>query len=243
MTKEEIGAKLKAARLSCGMTQQEVADKIGRKQPIIGHWETGYSQPDANTLFTLCDLYETTVDEVFGFKKDNISLSKKDKDFLERYNNLDPYGQETVSYILDRESKRVESLQKQANRIQELENESSPSAHIYPYLGKIACAGTGFYFDDIPAETIEAPYVDGADFIIGVSGESMEPDYHDGEKLYVKKVEYLRTGDVGIFTIGNECFLKELGEYGLISRSKDYSDIPGDEKVRLVGKVIGKVEV
>ncbi|WP_369809094.1 hypothetical protein, partial [uncultured Clostridium sp.] len=27
------------------MTQQEVADKIGRKQPIVGHWETGYSQP------------------------------------------------------------------------------------------------------------------------------------------------------------------------------------------------------
>ena len=51
MTKEEIGEKLKAARISCGMTQQEVANKIGRKQPIIGHWETGYSQPDANTLF------------------------------------------------------------------------------------------------------------------------------------------------------------------------------------------------
>ena len=84
---------------------------------------------------------------------------------------------------------------------------------------------------------------EGADFIIGVSGESMEPDYHDGEKLYVRKVEYLRNGDVGIFTIGNECFLKELGEDGLISRNKNYDDIPGDEKVRLIGKVIGKVEV
>ena len=28
--------------------------------------------------------------------------------------------------------------------------------------GKIACAGTGFYFDDIPTDTIEAPYVEGA---------------------------------------------------------------------------------
>ena len=50
MTKKEIGEKLKAKRISCGMTQQEVAEKIGRKQPIVGHWETGYSQPDANTL-------------------------------------------------------------------------------------------------------------------------------------------------------------------------------------------------
>ncbi len=85
--------------------------------------------------------------------------------------------------------------------------------------------------------------MEGADFIIGVSGESMEPDYHNGEKLYVRKVEYLRNGDVGIFTIGNECFLKELGEDGLISRNKNYDDIPGDVKVRLIGKIIGKVEV
>lgn len=70
----------------------------------------------------------------------------------------------------------------------------------------------------------------------------MEPDYHDVEKLYVRKVEYLKNGDVGIFTIGNKCFLKELGEDGLISRNKAYDDIPGDEDVRLVGKVIGKVE-
>ena len=39
MTKKEIGEKLKAKRISCGMTQQEVAEKIGRKQPIVGHWE------------------------------------------------------------------------------------------------------------------------------------------------------------------------------------------------------------
>jgi phage repressor protein C with HTH and peptisase S24 domain len=121
-------------------------------------------------------------------------------------------------------------------------SEEIAQACTYPYLGKIACAGTGFYFDDIPTDTIKAPYVEGADFIIGVSGESMEPDYHDGEKLFVRKVEYLRNGDVGIFTIGNQCFLKELGEDGLISRNKNYDDIPGDEKVRLIGKVIGKVE-
>ena len=70
----------------------------------------------------------------------------------------------------------------------------------------------------------------------------MEPDYHDGEKLYVKKVESLRSGDVGIFTINNQCFLKELGDDGLISRNKEYDDISGNEDVRLIGKVIGKIE-
>ena len=57
MTKEEIGGVLKNLRTKTGMTQREVAEKIGRTQQIIGHWETGYSQPDANTLFVLCDIY------------------------------------------------------------------------------------------------------------------------------------------------------------------------------------------
>lgn len=46
-----------------------------------------------------------------------------------------------------------------------------------------------------------------------------------------------------ITDIDLECFLKELDEDCLISRNKDYNDIPGDEKVRLVGKVIEKVEI
>lgn len=69
MTKEQIGAVLKDLRMKTGKTQKEVAEILGRKQQIIGHWETGYSQPDANTLFTLCELYGTTVDSAFGFTK------------------------------------------------------------------------------------------------------------------------------------------------------------------------------
>lgn len=114
MTKEEIGEKLKAARLSCGMTQQEVANKIGRKQPIIGHWETGYSQPDANTLFTLCDIFGTTVDEVFGFKKKDIDISKKDIDMIEKYQFLDPHGKDMVDTVLNKEHERCKSV-KQKN--------------------------------------------------------------------------------------------------------------------------------
>ena len=56
MTKEEIGAVLKGLRTDSGKTQKEVAEILGRTQQIIGHWETGYSQPDANTLFRLCEI-------------------------------------------------------------------------------------------------------------------------------------------------------------------------------------------
>lgn len=71
MTKKDIGQILKNLRLNTGKTQAEIAKKLGRTQQIIGHWETGYAQPDANTLFELCDIYGVSVDEAFNFDKKN----------------------------------------------------------------------------------------------------------------------------------------------------------------------------
>ena len=107
MTKEEIGAILKSLRVKANMTQKEVAEQIGRKQQIIGHWETGYSQPDANTLFELCELYGSTVDEAFGFQKTEKSLSISEQDLLKKYRSLDIYGKNTVNCVIDCEIERL----------------------------------------------------------------------------------------------------------------------------------------
>ena len=75
MTKQEIGQILRAAREAKGLTQKQVAEAMGRKQQVVGHWETGYSQPDANTLFELCDLYDLSIDDAFGKKKsENVEI-------------------------------------------------------------------------------------------------------------------------------------------------------------------------
>lgn len=245
MTKEEIGFILKKLRLSCNMTQKEIAEKIGRTQQIIGHWETGYAQPDANTLFTLCELYNTTVDEAFGFVRTKQGISTNEYELVEKYRNLDLQGQETVSYILDRETERVKQLSQQNKRIWELESQTTPT-RIIAYYQRLASAGSGDYlFDDIPTEFIkvkDTPLASQADFVIGVNGNSMEPDYSDGEKVFVKKTAELNIGEVGIFVQGNECYIKELGERYLISRNKSCSDVIPVSEVYLVGKVIGKVE-
>lgn len=236
MTKQTISNFLKQLRKTSGLSASDVVNELQEYNIDISAktlygYESGLSMLNADAFVALCKIYKCDNPmNIFGTP----SVSSKEFDLIEKYRSLDSRGEDIVNTVLNREAERMAEL--------EIESTPAPDIYNYPYLGKIACAGTGFYFDDIPTDTIEAPYVEGADFIIGVSGESMEPDYHDGEKLYVRKVEYLRNGDVGIFTVGNECFLKELGENGLISRNRDYDDIPGDEKVRLVGKVIGKVD-
>lgn len=81
MQKEERAQILKALRKAAHIKRQDVADTLGVSVKTIGHWETGYAQPDANTLFLLCDMYGTTVDAAFG-------IVKKDREFTPRSAHL-----------------------------------------------------------------------------------------------------------------------------------------------------------
>lgn len=243
--------RLRQGRVNAGYTQEQLAQKIGIAKSTLSGYESGNRDPSMHTISKIMDILNVDAnflwqDETRDLYKDEAS-PEEFNNIIKKYRDLDDFGKETIDTALARESKRVAQLQAKQKRIDALEAEQQKvsemiqSIRIYTYFGRIACAGSGFYFDDIPTETIEAPDM-GGDFIIGVNGDSMEPDYHDGDKLYVKKTEHISHGDVGIFTIGNECFLKEFGEDGLISRNRDYGDIPGTEDVRLIGKVIGKVE-
>ena len=251
MTKEDIGAVLKKLRIDSGMTQKEAAEKLGRKQQIVGHWETGYAQPDANTLFALCEIYGATVDEAFGFVRVKKNVSPVEYDLIKKYRDLDNHGREHINSVLEWETKRMAALsdmQKQLNEkemhISKLKITELPT-RIITYYQKLASAGNGEYlFDDVPTDMIKVvdnELSDRADFVIGVNGDSMEPTYYDGDKVYVSKTDSIPVGSIGIFTRGNECFIKELGNNCLISHNKKYNDIPANDEIRLVGEVLGKV--
>ena len=111
---------------------------------------------------------------------------------------------------------------------------------LVPYYGHVASAGTGQYvFDDIPPEMIEIENeMDNmqVDFAIGVNGDSMEPTYHDGDTLLIKKQSDINIGEIGIFMINGEAYVKELGDGVLISHNKKYKDI--HDSVICLGKVI-----
>ncbi|MCR0329935.1 XRE family transcriptional regulator [[Clostridium] innocuum] len=115
---------------------------------------------------------------------------------------------------------------------------------LVPYYGHVASAGTGQYvFDDIPPEMIEIENeMDNmqVDFAIGVNGDSMDPTYHDGDTLLIKKQSDINTGEIGIFMINGEAFVKELGDGVLISHNKKYKDIRINDSVICLGKVISK---
>lgn len=246
MASKDFSNTLRNLRIKAGFTQKQVYEHFDIPQSTFSSWEIGKSEPSGDMLIKLCEFYNCDMMKEFS-NQENVLFTADELKMLEKYTALDNIGKEHVNNILEWETKRIQVLAEKDMQLSGLQSQLTTlkfqnRMRLYTYLGKIACAGTGFYFDDIPTDTIEAPYINGADFIIGVSGDSMEPNYHDGEKLYVQKAKELTLGDIGIFTIRNECFVKKLGEHGLISKNPNYDDIWGNEDVRLIGRVLGKVE-
>ena len=230
INKKMIAAFLKQLRKTSGKTAKEVVQELANfgvdiSDKTLSGYENEISTPNADVFMVLCAVYHC--ENPMEVMMPEYS-SVENRDFLYKFSMLDTHGKKVVTMVLSEEYDRCQKAM-------------SPR-RVYTYYRRIACAGEGFLFDDIPADTIEAQECDGADFVIGVNGDSMEPTFSDGDLVYVRKTSGVKVGGIGIFTIGNECFIKERGEDGLISHNPNYPMIKGCRDIRCIGEVIGKVE-
>lgn len=61
-----FGENFKNLRKQCGLSQQEVADKLQIKQSSVSDWENDVSRPDYEKLIALSELYDVTLYELLG---------------------------------------------------------------------------------------------------------------------------------------------------------------------------------
>lgn len=77
-----LGEKLLDLRKSKGLSQEEVADKLGVTRQTVSKWETDQSTPDFDKIAPLCELYEISADElltgVVTEKKEEITTNNND---------------------------------------------------------------------------------------------------------------------------------------------------------------------
>lgn len=242
--KDEIAKNILYNRKKCGLTQKALADLLGVKHNAISSWENGTNSIDMDTLFNMCRIFKISISEVFGvYGQTENEVSSSEYEYIKQYRALDDIGRQHVDTVLTWETERVFH---QTIRIENEKREDEVPVYILNYYQRLASAGSGEYlFDNIPTDTIEVPITstsEQADFVIGVNGRSMESTYYDGDKVYVKITDEIPIGCIGLFTRGNECFIKELGINCLKSHNKEYADIPASNDIRLVGEVLGKVE-
>lgn len=130
MKNPNIALVLKQYRKLRNLTVQQVADILAEHgyhfapKTIYG-WESGATQPDADTLMFLCELYEIKdILSAFGYREaqENIfPLSTLEKDLIQKFRSH-PEMQEAVIKLLDVTPPKINYLE------QKRKNQKKPSA-------------------------------------------------------------------------------------------------------------------
>ncbi|MEE0745084.1 MAG: XRE family transcriptional regulator [Anaerovoracaceae bacterium] len=234
-----VGSRIKELRENKNISRNELADLLGVTVGSISNYENEVSSPKEPILFKIMEVLHCDANYLF---QDAINMptmentvSVEEHDIIKKYRTLDTYGKDAVDSVLDIEYTRCQVKEEPFPYIPD---------NIRPidYYMKNASAGSGqVVFDDTVVERITIPDIPKykrVAYAIGVNGNSMEPLYHDGDMLLIEPTVDMEIGEVGIFIVDGEAYVKKLGNGELISLNKDYSNIPLTEYTSCMGRVV-----
>ena len=75
----KIGLKIAYYRKLQGMTQEELAEKVGVSRQAVSKWETGEAQPEITKLKALADVFGVTTDFLLDDSKDSFTSAPEAK--------------------------------------------------------------------------------------------------------------------------------------------------------------------
>ncbi len=108
-----LGEKIKEARKQCGLTQEQLADKMAISRSAIAKWESNKGLPDVDNLKVLAKLLNVSVDYLLDDGETETQY------VVHEAYNLSDYGNGSRKKKKDR-----------------LIREKFPDAKIYPLLGR-----------------------------------------------------------------------------------------------------------
>ncbi len=231
-----IGNTLRELRQRLGYQQVDVVKKLSAMeveatQQKVSRWENNRNMPTVEQFVGLCRLYGVKdVYKVFAeqdFSDLVFELNREGREKLEEYKELLIASGKYAPVQTERKVIRFPD-------------------RTLPLFSIGASAGTGQFLDSSDYEMVEVPddVPISATFGLHVSGDSMEPTLEDGQLIWVHQQPYLEDGDIGIFYIDGNAYVKEYRqtEEGvlLISHNEKYKPIrvSADSENRIYGKVV-----
>ena len=233
-----IGSKIKEFRLKRNLTQKELAKLVNVGDTTIANYEKGFRSPKKDTMFDLANAFNVSIDDLFPPIQKNSSSNTPQIQTI--YDQLAPPRQNKVLTYAERQ------LYEQKNEDKTKVNEVSEAIQLYSYdyYDHPASAGTGQYLNDVRVERIELPVDIDADFVIPIKGDSMEPDYHDGDLVFIQTSVDLNDGVIGVFNYDGDAYIKQLvidkEQAYLHSLNPAYKDMPitPETDFRIIGEVV-----
>ena len=168
---------------------------LGIQRTGLSRWETGDAVPNAYQLVALCcALGVEDVDYFTGHQKRPPELNQ------EGLHKLSEYKADLIA---------TGKYRPQVQPISKLRYMDMPVSNL------AVSAGTGAFLEEDSFEMVSFPentIPTGAEFGVRVSGDSMEPVYHDGQIVWVQSCQELLPGQVGIFLYDGNGYLKVYEE-------------------------------
>lgn len=237
------------------LTQKLLAEKLNIAPTAVSAWELGRNKPLMDNVEHMSKLFNIPKSKLLG--DDFLELTRNNGDKT----TTSTESPKTVSdevLRLDRDlhkdnhkswinyGNKLLDKQNTVTYSKNTVNEPQATYYTYNYYDQPASAGTGQYLNDVQVEQLELPVDIDADFVVPIYGDSMEPEYHSGDYVFVKLSVDLSDGDIGVFEYYGDAYIKELvindsGAY-LHSLNSKYNDIPvdADSDFRIIGEVVGR---
>lgn len=237
-----IGERIKEARISKGYTQEDIANYIGVNKSTILRYEHGDVKnikiPVLESIANFLSVNPAWLANKSGIanvdeKSKNERFTAREKNHLKIYRQLNNDGKNNADNYINLLAETPKYTDATIGKV----------ITSIIYFDTPVSAGTGQYLDDsnyIMLDVLEEPPA-GAEFIVRVCGDSMEPTYKDGDKLYVNPNLEVNIGDIGIFYVNGDVYVKERAENGLVSHNEKYPKIKFNEydDIECYGQVIG----
>ena len=266
-------SRIKQVKNEKKITNEKLSELTGIPLSTVSKILAGISDsPKLSNMVLIARALDCTLDYIVSGtpqNNNNYTLNEKEIEFIEIYRQLDFYGKDLVEVVAQKELDRVgvitENANYSANSCEGLA-EANKSAKIlampssvvsdfsYDFTKKSillydlpVSAGPGVYLDDELAEPISIPMnerTESVSFALRISGNSMEPKYHDGDIVLVENTESVNVGELGIFILDGNGYFKKYGGDRLISLNEEYGDILLRDYVESVccGRVVGKLK-
>lgn len=229
-----IGEIIAEYRKKEGLSQNDLSKKLGHygytfNNKNISSWENNLAEPSFSVIMHLCkELHISDIfGECFGENPDNPLNSLNDegkakaKEYIELLKCSGMYTPTKAVIIPFRRNIRLFDIP--------------------------ASAGTGSFLDSENYTMLEVgeEVPSDADFGIRISGDSMEPQFINGQIVWVHQQETLSTGEIGIFYLDGNAYCKKLKDDAdglfLLSLNTKYEPIKIKEtdSFKIFGKVVG----
>lgn len=221
-----------------GMEQKALAKAIGVTANAISNWENGRSRPDVNLLPSICETLQISFYDLFCVPSPTTGNTEQDQQLLDRFHQLSNGHKLAIE-------KMMESL------LYAQKSENRREVRKLLFMDRPLAAGVGdpteIEEDSRPIYVYASEDANRADYVFKVNGESMMPDYHDGDMVFVQSLPigaHLRYGEVGAFMVGNEFYIKEYEKDGLHSLHPNYPVMRfgEEESVYLIGRVLSIID-